>query len=419
MILNDILKAIWHLLEEMAPYLLFGFFIAGILNLLIPREKIYSHLSGNKFSGIVKAALFGVPLPLCSCGVIPVAAYLRKEGAGKGATISFLSSTPTTGVDSIFATYSLLGPLFAVVRIAAAFVAGIFGGYFVGLLDKDEEEKQIEVKNRACVICNDYTEHSHSFIEKIVYIFKYGFGELISDVAKWLLVGIVVGGVLSAAVPHEFIKQYLGNPWLAYPLMLLISIPLYICATGSIPIAAALIAGGMAPGAGLIFLIAGPATNTATLAFVSGKMGKKTLFIYLGSIIITAVGFALAVDLIWFKAAGSLSVMKGDMDMLPGWLKLGSALLFSLLVLRVLVVKLIHRIKNGTKEKGMRANYEVEGMSCMHCVGTIESSLKKIPGIDKMVVSLKDNLIQLNGDYDEKEVLDPIKKAGYGLKKKD
>ncbi len=419
MILTDILKATWYLLKEMAPYLLFGFFIAGILNIIIPREKIYSHLSGNKFSGIVKAALFGVPLPLCSCGVIPVAAYLRKEGAGKGATVSFLSSTPTTGVDSILATYSLLGPLFAVIRIAAAFFAGIFGGYFVGLLDKDVDEKQIDIKNRACVICNDYAEHSHSIVEKIVYIFKYGFGELISDVAKWLIVGIVIGGILSGAVPHEFIKQYLGNPWLAYPLMLLISIPLYICATGSIPIAAALIAGGMAPGAGLIFLIAGPATNTATLAFVSGKMGKKTLFVYLGSIVVTAVGFALAVDLIWFKAASSLSIMKGNMEMLPSWLKVSSALLFLLLVMRVLVIKLVHKIKNGQKNTGMRADYAVEGMSCMHCVATIETNLKKINGIDKMIVSLKDSLIQLDGEYDENEVLETIKKAGYSLKKKE
>ena len=139
-ILIGILKEIWTLLGEMAPYLLFGFLIAGVLNTVIPKNKIYKHFSGRSFWSNVKASLFGVPLPLCSCGVIPVAAYLRKEGAGKGATISFLSSTPTTGVDSIFATYSLLGPIYAIIRPVAAFFAGILGGTMTNIFDKTQDD---------------------------------------------------------------------------------------------------------------------------------------------------------------------------------------------------------------------------------------------------------------------------------------
>ena len=269
---TGILKSVWFLLLEMSPYLLFGFFIAGVLNLIIPREKIYKHLSANKLGSIVKASLFGVPLPLCSCGVIPVAAYLQKEGAGKGSTVSFLSSTPTTGVDSILATYSLLGPLFSIIRPIAAFFAGILSGSLTGLLEKKQNiESTKPPEGNSCNICYNEEPHSHGLLEKLKNVFQYGFIELIDDAGKWILIGVIVGGIIEFLIPGDFIEQYLSNPLLAYPIMLVLSIPMYICATGSIPIAASLIIKGMTPGAGLIFLIAGPATNTATLAFVSGK----------------------------------------------------------------------------------------------------------------------------------------------------
>ena len=188
-IIIGVLKSVWFLLLEMSPYLLFGFLIAGVLNLIIPREKIFTHLSGNKLSSIIKASLFGVPLPLCSCGVIPVAAYLRKEGAGKGSTVSFLSSTPTTGVDSILATYSLLGPLFAIIRPFAAFFAGIFSGSLTGILEKKQDEAMKNPDNgNSCTICSIEEPHSHNILETIKYIFHYGFIELIDDAGKWILI---------------------------------------------------------------------------------------------------------------------------------------------------------------------------------------------------------------------------------------
>ena len=346
-----ILKAIWNLLIEMSPYLLFGFFIAGVLNLIIPREKIYKHLSGNKLSSIIKASLFGVPLPLCSCGVIPVAAYLRKEGAGKGSTVSFLSSTPTTGVDSILATYSLLGPLFAVIRPVAAFFAGIMSGSLTGILEKKQNTEEIgPPEGNSCNICNIEEPHLHSFIEKIKNVFQYGFIELIDDAGKWILIGVIAGGIIGFLIPGNFIEQYLGNPLLAYPIMLLISIPMYICATGSIPIAAALIIKGMTPGAGLIFLIAGPATNTASLAFVSGKLGKRILFIYLFSIIITSLLFGLIVDHIWKISGENMNIITGGMKMLPIWLKTFSAILLSGLIIRAIIKNLSIKFIRKNKE---------------------------------------------------------------------
>jgi uncharacterized membrane protein YraQ (UPF0718 family) len=398
-ILIGILKSVWFLLMEMSPYLLFGFFIAGVLNLIIPREKIYTHLSGNKLGSIIKASLFGVPLPLCSCGVIPVAAYLRKEGAGKASTVSFLSSTPTTGVDSILATYSLLGPLFAIIRPIAAFFAGVLSGSLTGILEKKQNIENIKPsEGNSCNICNVEEFHSHSFFEKIKYIFHYGFIELINDAGKWILIGVIAGGIIGFLIPGDFIEQYLSNPWLAYPIMLLISIPMYICATGSIPIAAALIIKGMTPGAGLIFLIAGPATNTATLAFVSGKLGKRILFIYLFSIIITSLLFGLIVDHIWKVSGEDMNLITGAMKMLPMWLKTISAILLSGLMIRGIVKNLLNKfIKKNKEIIDMKGNYKVPDMTCQHCVNTIENALKPIQGIEKINISLYDKLVQIDG----------------------
>jgi len=164
----DIANIAWQLLLEMSPYLLLGFFVAGILNIMIPRDKIYKHLSGSNVKSIVKASIFGVPLPICSCGVIPVAAYLREKGAGKGSTVSFLSSTPTSGIDSVLATYSLLGPLFAVIRPVAALFAGIFGGILTNISEgSNKEEISLPKSESSCNNCADKVEYSHSFLDKI------------------------------------------------------------------------------------------------------------------------------------------------------------------------------------------------------------------------------------------------------------
>ncbi len=418
-VLMGVLKSVWFLLLEMSPYLLFGFFIAGILNLIIPKDKIYTHLSGNKLSSIIKASLWGVPLPLCSCGVIPVAAYLRKEGAGKSSTVSFLSSTPTTGVDSILATYSLLGPLFAIIRPVAAFFAGIMSGSLIGILEKKHNKDKIKfTKRNSCIICNSEDSHSHNFLEKIKYIFQYGFIELIDDAGKWILIGVIAGGIIGFLIPGDFIEQYLSNPLLAYPIMLLISIPMYICATGSIPIAAALIIKGMSPGAGLIFLIAGPATNTATLAFVSGKLGKRILFIYLFSIIITALLFGLIVDHIWKFSGEDMNLITGGMKMLPIWLKTFSAILLSVLIIRTINKNFLNKfIKKNKEIIEMKGNYKVSDMTCQHCVNTIKNALKPIQGIERVNISLNDKLVQIDGKYDEKAVITAIQKAGYSTEK--
>jgi len=417
-VITGILIAAWDLMVDMAPYLLFGFLAAGVLNILIPRKKIHQHLAGNNLAAVVKAAIFGVPLPICSCGVIPLAAYIRDKGASKGATISFLSSTPTTGVDSILATYSLLGPIFAVIRPLAALFAGIFGGL---LTSKTENSSRTIIKpaknpcgNGSCV---SDPEPRRGPSKKIKKIFTYAFYDLIMDTGKWIVLGIVLGGMITYLIPANFIEKFLGNPWLAYPLMLLISIPMYICATGSIPIAASLILKGMTPGAGLVFLIAGPATNTATLSFTGGKLGKKPLSIYLFSIILTSLIFGLLLDLIWKPLGGQMSLLAGGKQMLPLWLKNVSAVILVFVLLNVFRQKILPWNRNKKAAPPADAvTYSVPDMTCRHCAATIKETLDRIPSISSFAIDLSAKQIRIKGDFDQEQMIQALSKAGFSPK---
>jgi uncharacterized membrane protein YraQ (UPF0718 family) len=325
----------WLLLLAMAPYLLLGFTMAGILKVLIPEDFLIKHLSGKKVASVFKAALIGIPLPVCSCGVIPVAAHLKKAGAGRGAILSFLTSTPTTGVDSILATVSLLGWPFALLRMGTSFFIGIFSGISANLFTFKEEpvQKVVHVHDGTKPCCMPAQK-------KFTTAFKYAYIELIDDIGRWLIIGVVLGGVISYFVPASAVGKYLGNPFISYSFMLLLASPMYVCATGSIPIVASLIMKGMSPGAGLVFLIAGPATNTATLSFVGGKLGSKTLFIYLVSIIVGSVLFGGIVDM-GFSHLGTQIMSMGQMQMLPYWLQVASAWVLLALIVRSSLTRLI------------------------------------------------------------------------------
>ncbi|MBN2302620.1 MAG: SO_0444 family Cu/Zn efflux transporter, partial [Lentisphaerae bacterium] len=252
----------WMTLSDMAPYLLFGFAVAGVLSILISTKFIEKHLGGQGLGPVIKASFFGVPLPLCSCSVIPVAASLRRHGASKAATTSFLISTPQTGVDSIMATLSLLGPVFAVFRPVAAFLAGVIGGLIVQATGNRNETNQSpeECKDSCCA-----KEKKPGII---VRIFRHGFITLPRDIALPLLVGTVAAGFISALVPNDFFSGVLGTGIAAMLVMMLLGLPMYVCATASIPIAVAMMAKGVTPGAALVFLMTGPATNAASLSTV-------------------------------------------------------------------------------------------------------------------------------------------------------
>ncbi len=298
------MEQIFALVNEMSPFLLLGFLFAGILHVFVPSMVYSRYLSGHSFRSVFYAALFGVPLPLCSCGVLPTAMGLRKEGASKGATVSFLIATPETGVDSIAATYSLMGLPFAIVRPITAFMTSLFAGTVINTFDKEETPCSVKETDEPHCHCHHDTDTSElSFVGKIKEALRYAFVDMMEDIGKWLVVGLLVAGLITVFVPNEFFEIFKGNTLLSMLLVLCIAIPMYICATGSIPIAVALIMKGLTPGAALVLLMAGPACNVASLLVINKFLGRRTLLLYLLSIILGAVAAGVIIDQLpseWF-----------------------------------------------------------------------------------------------------------------------
>jgi hypothetical protein len=264
----------------MAPSLLFGFGIAGALSVMLPSSFVEKHLGKNKISSVFKATLAGVPLPLCSCGVIPVAASLRERGASKGATTAFLISTPQTGVDSITVTYALMGPVFTLFRLGAAIASGIAGGIIVTATSDEENEN---VSNHLKTDSFD-PPVSMTIKEKVAKAITYGFITLPSDIGGSLIIGIIIAGAISTFIPPDFFLALGGNTFFAMIAMLLLGIPMYVCATASVPVAAALITKGISPGAALVFLMTGPATNAAAISAIHSMMGRRCTIAFLSSV---------------------------------------------------------------------------------------------------------------------------------------
>ncbi|MBN2019670.1 MAG: SO_0444 family Cu/Zn efflux transporter [Sedimentisphaerales bacterium] len=296
---------------EMSPYLLFGFFMAGLLSILISPQLVERHLGGRGIWPVVKASLFGVPLPLCSCGVIPVTTSLYKHGASRASAISFLLSTPQTGIDSILVTYSLLGWVFAVFRPIAAFITGVFGGAMVNLFDKAQPQTP-DNKNS----CTDECCRPASRINKIWNGLRYGFITLPRDIAWPLVVGIIIAAFISALVPDDFFAEKLPSGILAILVMMALGIPVYVCATASVPIAAAMMMKGLGPGAAFVFLVTGPATNAASIVTIWKILGRKTAVIYLLSVVACALAGGLLLDFL-SVGLGPMAMMNHHGRMLP------------------------------------------------------------------------------------------------------
>ena len=362
-ILLNVIYEIWVLVCEMAPYLLLGFLLAGLMHEFVPKSLSRRYLSGRSMKSVLWAALFGVPLPLCSCGVIPTAMGLRREGAGKGATIAFLIATPQTGVDSIVATYSLMGLPFALIRPLVAMVTAVMGGWLVNATDneilavrspqKHEEghhacccgEPHEEEHSHGCC-CGEHHEEKHShgcccgehkrnIWHRLWDAMTYAFVEMMGDIGKWLLVGLAVAGIITALVPDTWFAVFQGNSLLSILFVLLLSIPMYLCATGSIPIAVALMLKGLTPGAALVLLMAGPASNAASIVLIRKELGWRTLMVYLSSLVLGAVVFGLAIDLLlpeaWFTQA--LHLTDHGCEEGPGLFSIVSTLVLALLLL--------------------------------------------------------------------------------------
>jgi uncharacterized membrane protein YraQ (UPF0718 family) len=326
-------ETIW-VFNEAAIYILFGFFIAGILYIFYPKEKVVKALGKEGFGSILKAAFIGIPLPLCSCGVIPTAFSLRKQGASRGATLSFLISTPETGVDSLAITYALLDPIMTVFRPFAAFLTAIFAGLAENVFASHDDYPIAELNN--CSTCNnsDADGHTHNKKVKFKRAMEYAFVDLVGDISKTLVIGIVLAGIISTVIPKGFFENYLGSGILSMLIMLVVGIPLYICATASTPIASALILKGLSPGAALVLLLAGPATNIATILVVGKQMGRKTVIVYLISIALMSILMGVLLNQVYFYLGFNAIASVGEAkELIPEILKIaGSVILAGLII---------------------------------------------------------------------------------------
>ncbi|QKJ23154.1 SO_0444 family Cu/Zn efflux transporter [Poseidonibacter lekithochrous] len=332
------------LLDAFSIYVILGLFIAGILKQIVPDDFVSSHLGKDSTSSVVKATLFGIPLPVCSCSVIPLAQGLRKEGASKGAVQSFLISTPITGVDSILATYSLFGFVFTLFRVVSSIIIAITVGLVQNFFEKESKNKiEEKIEESSCCssssCCDSNTEEKKSF--SIIKVFKYGYGTLFSDMAKALLIGLILGALFITFMPEEYSKILFDNQFLTYIVVMLFAMPLYTCATASLPIAAALMMQGMSAGAVFIFLTAGPATSAVTMSIVYKMLGKKSLIIYIITIFILALCFGMAYD----TFLGDLSLLNVSM------IHEESTLIESLASLLMLVLIFYHLFKNKFKKE--------------------------------------------------------------------
>ncbi len=333
----------WSVLGDMAPYLLFGFAVAGVLSVFINTELVERHLGGRGFWPVFKASLFGVPLPLCSCGVIPVSMSLHKHGASKGATISFLLSTPQTGVDSIFVTYALMGPIFAVFRPVAAFITGLIGGGVVNIVEKHDVHTPQEKKEACTDSCCSHGKKESRFVRAA----KHGFITLPADIGRAMFVGLVIAALISALVPEDFFAETLavsGGGIIAMLVMMVLGVPVYVCATASVPIAVALIAKGLNPGAAMVFLMTGPATNAATLVTLASQVGKRSALIFLLTVVVSSLVCGIILDAIFRGNLSSVHHAHGFM--LPEWFKSTCAVI----LLVVLGYGIIHSSHTKTKE---------------------------------------------------------------------
>ena len=341
--LISILQEAWRLLLESSGYIIFGLIVSGLLRVFLSPYSVAQHFGQGRFRSVFKAAFLGIPIPLCSCGVLPAAVSLKKQGANNGATRAFLISTPESGVDSISITYALLDPIMTVARPLVAFITAVAAGISENLFRDGNGGTSIapdlSCPVDACCDGEDCTpeEHRqhHSLVNKIRAGLLYALNEVWDDLAPWFLIGLLLAGLITALVPSEMISEFLGGGLQSMLLMLVIGIPLYICATASTPIAAALILKGVSPGAALVFLLVGPATNITSLTVLFGILGKRATTIYLVTIATSAVLFGLALDGIYSSFGISVQAVVGRAaEIIPPWVQWPAALILILLSIK-------------------------------------------------------------------------------------
>ncbi len=405
----EFLYALINMLAEMAPYLLLGFLVAGVLYAFVPGEFYRRHLSRPGAWAVIKAALIGVPLPLCSCGVLPTAVSLRRNGASRGASTSFLIATPQTGVDSIAATYSLLGPAFAIIRPVAALVTAFVGGMLVNHEDRRAGACQVDDVDTIDAPA------SHGFAARIRDAFRYGFVEMVQNIGKWLIIGLVIAAVITVFVPDGFFTYFARYPILAMLAVVIVAVPMYVCSTGSIPIAMSLMLKGLSPGAAFVLLMAGPAANFASIIIVGKSLGRRAAAVYLATIIVGAIAIGLCIDYLmparWFVT--SAMAVTANCHINVGIFPAICSVLLIVLLINAMILK--YKPKKQDKMENKATVYIVKGMTCGHCKAMVEKNLSKLPGVEAVSVDLATGKTSIEGNVDPAAVREVIDDLGFTL----
>jgi uncharacterized membrane protein YraQ (UPF0718 family) len=379
--LINILLQSWNILLESSIFILFGLLASGLLRVFLSPAAVAAHLGKGRFRSVFKASLLGIPIPLCSCGVLPAAAALKKQGANNGAVTSFLISTPESGVDSVAITYALMDPIMTVVRPVAAFVTAFAAGVTENLLGRPDTARPV-VADLSCPVdgCCDgqhcapeVHRNHHSMGEKVRAGLRFAFTDVWGDLAIWFLFGLLLSGMITVLIPESVFSRYMGGGFSAMLIMLVAGIPIYICATASTPIAAALILQGVSPGAALVFLMSGPATNITSLTVLIRILGGRAMAVYLAGIAICSVSFGLLVDRLYAALGISARAMMGQAGKaIPFGVELAGAILILILSIKPVARFLRNRFSTSTHShthaspKGRRAPVSPSE----HCAGS-------------------------------------------------
>ncbi|ROL61492.1 permease [Bacteroidetes/Chlorobi group bacterium ChocPot_Mid] len=434
MFIIGILKETLLLFIEMAPYMMLGLIFVGLLNLFFNKDLIIKHIGKNNFMSVFKAALFGIPLPLCSCGVVPSAVYMSKNGASKGSVVSFLIATPQTGIDSIIATYGMLGWIFAIFRPFAALIMGIVGGTVVRFLkleksnskyvgDASNLNDKINSSNAFALAKNDECNDNCSTIiktksSKSKQFFQYSFVEFLDDISFQFIIGLFISGLIAFMIPDNFFQESTINNGIAgMLLMILVGVPMYVCATASIPIAVTLMMKGFSPGVAFVFLAVGPATNAASFTIIMNTLGKKIAIVYVLMISITAILFGLLLDLIINTFNINIHTMMSHSHnhegMIPIELQWLTSIIFFILLLASLYRKFIKSKIIKKEETVDSKTIKIEGMTCNHCVMNVKKAISSVEGVSDVEVNLSQGEAYVKGDFDLSKVNTAITDVGY------
>ena len=406
--LNHFIKEVSSLYIEMAPYLILGFLISGFLYIFTSKEMITKNVGTPGFMSVLKAAILGVPMPLCSCGVIPVSTSMYKRGATKGATLSFLISTPQTGVDSILLTLNQMGPQFAIIRPIVALITGVIGGLFGDLIGDADYQTKTKV---------DHQHESKSIKDGL----RYSFITLPQDIINPLIKGIIISGLISVLLPSDFFASYNLTGISAMIVIAIASVPIYVCATASVPIAMVLISKGLEPGAAFVFLMAGPATNAATISVIMNSLGKKIVYVYISIIFISSIIFGLLINA--FLDPNSLPInMEHVHSHNALWNIFSTISIYTMLI--ITGYALFNQLTNKTIKQKTATDQKadlsimIKGMTCNHCKETAMEAIQTCHGVEKVTIDLESGQAIINGKpIDEQEIIESINSVGFSVSK--